>query len=91
MPPSDQIRVGRSDSGVPYLLNLGHTLVVGATGSGKGSVRWAYIMGAMEATHGKLLLYGWDPKRAELAGVTGRFARVAFDNEDGLDLLRELV
>lgn len=91
---SGRLLLGRDDSGALQWVNLGHTLVVGATGSGKGSVLWRYVMSAVEvfgSTGGGVRLFGIDPKRAELAGVGGAFKRVAFDGQDILDVLEEVL
>lgn len=87
------VPIGRKDDGSTFKVSLGHTLIVGATGSGKGSLLWTYLIGAQSllANQG-LKLYGWDPKHAELAGVKGeRFERIAFDPGEGLALLQVLV
>jgi S-DNA-T family DNA segregation ATPase FtsK/SpoIIIE len=89
------IPLGRRDNGEVFTVGLGHTLVVGATGSGKGSLLWAYIIAATAALGQQgsgLKLFGWDPKHAELAGVgLGRFESIAFDPGEGLELLKKLV
>lgn len=70
--------------------------MVGQTGSGKGSVIWAFVMGVERMLVGSgqagwVRFYGIDPKRAELAGVRYGFERVAFDPEEQLDVLNDLV
>lgn len=84
--------IGVQDSGVPVDLNLGHTLIVGATGSGKGSALWRYIM-SLERELGSngIQFWGIDPKRAELASVGDAFERVAYDPIDIQELLGHLV
>lgn len=89
-----RLLLGRDDSGALRWINLGHTLVVGATGSGKGSVLWRYVMSAVEVfglSGGGVCLFGIDPKRAELAGVYGAFEKVAFDGQDILAVLEEVL
>lgn len=80
---------------VVYYAALGHTLICAASGSGKGSLLWTYLMGADSYLSGQgfgLDVYGWDPKHAEFAGLDGRrFKRIAFTPDDGLELLRSLV
>lgn len=91
---SGRLLLGRDDSGALRWINLGHTLVVGATGSGKGSVLWRYVMSAVDvfaASGGGVRLFGIDPKRAELAGVDGAFERVAFDGQDILEVLEDVL
>ncbi len=88
--------IGVKDNGEPFSVSLGHTLIVGATGSGKGSLIWAYLMGVEEyllPLGGPELVcfYGWDPKHAELANVGNRLERVGFSPDEGLALLDELV
>lgn len=89
-----KLPIGRDDSGAARELNLGHTLIVGATGSGKGSMLWSYVMSVV-AQYGMdgrgAQLWGIDPKRAELAGVDGAFEAVAFDGPEILRSLQNLV
>ncbi len=83
--------VGIRDDGSPYRVGLGHLLIVGATGSGKGSALWSVIR-ALDAlrSEGLAILYGIDPKRAELAGVGAGFERVEYDHAGALALLEEV-
>lgn len=54
-------------NGQPYIYQLHHTLIWGATGSGKGSVMQALIRQvAPYVKDGRCKLYGIDPKGAEL-------------------------
>lgn len=64
-----------------------HTLIVAATGGGKGSMLWGITWSQLALT--KLgtgirpRLYGIDPKRSELSGpVTAAFEQVAYEPED---------
>ena len=89
-----KLPIGLDDSGEVRELNLGHTLIVGATGSGKGSMLWSYLMSATQQYDHEgrgIQLWGIDPKRAELAGVRQAFETVAFDEPDILRVLDELV
>lgn len=90
------VPVGLISPGHVFYVVLSHLLVVGQTGSGKGSVIWAFIMGVefmleQQGQGGLVRFYGLDPKRAELSGVRHGFVRIAFDPEDALSLLSELV
>ena len=93
-PVGRKLPIGRDDRGEVCYVNLGHTLVVGASGAGKGSVLWRYLMSVFDAygyLSGGVRFWGIDPKRAELAGVGEAFERVAFDSEDIEPLLLDLV
>lgn len=70
-----------------------HTLIVGASGSGKGSVLWSIIRTLLAGRRSGLVrFYGIDPKFAELAGLSdGLFESVAFDADDIESLLADLV
>lgn len=85
------LTVGIRDDGSPYRVGLGHLLIVGATGSGKGSALWSVIR-ALDPLRadGLAILYGIDPKRAELAGVGVGFERVEYDHAGALALLEEV-
>lgn len=93
-PVGTRLPIGRDDWGEVCYVNLGHTLVVGASGSGKGSVLWRYLMSVWDAyghLSGGVQFWGVDPKRAELARMQETFERVAFDSEDIEPLLLDLV
>ena len=93
-PVGKKLPIGRDDKGKVCYVNLAHTLVVGASGSGKGSVLWRYLISVFDAfgyLSGGIQFWGIDPKRAELAGVDGAFERVAFDPGDIESLLLDLV
>lgn len=70
-----------------------HTLIVGASGSGKGSVLWSIIRTLLPGREaGQVQFYGIDPKYAELAGASGGlFKKVAYDASDIVQLLSDLV
>ncbi|QDP95154.1 cell division protein FtsK [Microlunatus elymi] len=76
----DTVRLGRTQAGRDWLLPITgrHTLCVGASGSGKGSVLWGICCGLAPAVHADLVrLWGVDLKAGvELA--TGRHLFSAF-------------
>lgn len=62
-----------------------HTLIVGATGSGKGSILWGIVRSELKAAESGIAprFYGADPKQAELAGpVSSLFAKVGYDPDE---------
>ena len=82
--------VGRREDGPAYLLRLlgSHLLVVGATGSGKGSVIWSLLHTIAPAIRDRLVVvWALDPKGGmELAPGRGLFARFSYgDPHDGSD------
>ena len=84
--PLTAVPVARRENGAPYLLPIegGHTLVIGYTGSGKGSVLWAAIRGMLPQIHdGTVQLWGADPKRGMELGI-GRelFSRLVAKTPD---------
>src|SRR5690606_17421316 len=75
------VRIGKRDDGGPWLVNLlgTHTLLAGATGSGKGSVLWSILAGIGPAIRNGLVpVVGLDPKGGMELGF-------------GRDLFRQLV
>lgn len=70
-----------------------HTLVVGATGAGKGSVLWSVIGGLAPAIHdGTVCAWGLDLKGGvELEMGRALFGRVAYTAEDAVEVLRALM
>lgn len=75
---------------------LFHTLCVGQTGAGKGSVIWGVLQGILPAARaGYAKLYAVDPKGAEAIGDDGSpramFEDVATTPDDWADLLHNLV
>jgi hypothetical protein len=83
-----------TEEGGTYSLPLHHTLVVGATGSGKGGV----IQGILRQLvpwqrQGYVRIFGGDPKRAELKGFerSSIFERVTFDLESIAEMAEFLV
>lgn len=78
----EAVPVGRTEDGTPLLMRVlySHLLVVGETGSGKGSVIWSLLAGLAPGIAG-----GWvrvlaiDPKGGmELSGGADLFARFAY-------------
>lgn len=80
------VPVGRREDGLDYRLRLlgTHVLVVGATGSGKGSVIWSLLHGLGPAIRdGLTQVWALDPKGGmELAGGRGLFARFVYGDPD---------
>jgi hypothetical protein len=91
----DGLIVGRTRSGqIAQLVVRGrHTLVVGATGAGKGSVLWSVVGGLAPAAHTGLVEFsGLDLKGGiELEMGRALFTRIAYESTDALRVLRELV
>ena len=93
---SSLVPLGLTDTGTVFYAVFSHLLVVGQTGSGKGSVIWAFIMGVERMLAGQneagwVRFYGVDPKRAELSGLRYGFECIGFDADEQLDVLNELV
>lgn len=79
-------------NGQPLLTGIAHTLVVGSTGSGKGSVLWAYIRSLLPAAQaGECIFYGIDPKQTELKGTEPLFKSLSFSPEKTADVLEEIL
>lgn len=80
----------------PVKLALTHTLIVGATGAGKGSVLWAIIRALLAARRNRLVeFWAIDPKRAEFAdlakaSLAGVFRRRAYEDMEIAELLSDL-
>jgi S-DNA-T family DNA segregation ATPase FtsK/SpoIIIE len=76
------VAIGRREDGRPWLVRLrgSHTLVAGATGSGKGSVLWSMIRALGPAIRAGLVrLWVLDPKGGmELAAGRPLFDRFAY-------------
>lgn len=91
----DAVPVGRRQDGTPWALPLvgRHTLVVGCSGSGKGSVFWGVCGGLAPAVSAGLVrLWGVDLKRGVEVGM-GRhlFSEVATTPGQALDVLARLL
>lgn len=90
------VPLGRFAGDRTFYVLFSHLLVVGQTGSGKGSVIWAFVMGVehmlrRQGLAGMVRFYGIDPKRAELSGVRHGFVRIGFDPDAQLAVLSSLV
>lgn len=85
------------EDGEPVVYTLFHTLVVGQTGAGKGSVLWGIMSGLMPAMReGLVEIYAIDPKNAEAKDPvtnqpSGIFKQVATTPEQWDPMLEELV
>ena len=91
----DAVSVGRRQDGSRWLLPLTgrHTLVVGCSGSGKGSIFWGVCGGLAPAVRAGLVrLWGVDLKRGVEVGM-GRhlFSEVATTPAQALDVLNRLL
>lgn len=91
----DSVRMGRRQDGTDWrlLLRGRHTLVVGCTGSGKGSMLWGVCGGLAPAVHADLVrLRGVDLKKGVEIGM-GRdlFHATATTATDALPLLVRLL
>ncbi|WP_454860427.1 FtsK/SpoIIIE domain-containing protein [Promicromonospora soli] len=91
----DALPIGRSRTGhVAQMVVRGrHTLVVGATGAGKGSVLWSVVGGLAPAVHeGTVCLWGLDMKGGvELELGRRLFGKVAYSAEDAIEVLQALL
>lgn len=90
----ETIRLGRTQAGRDWLLPLTgrHTLVVGASGSGKGSVLWGVCCGLAPAVHADVArLWGVDLKAGvELTMGHGLFSTLATTPDQAIEVLRLL-
>lgn len=84
--PLNGLQVGLREDGQLYRLRLlgTHVLVVGATGSGKGSVLWSIIIQLIPAVcSGTVRIWGLDPKGGmELAAGAAVFDRFVHGDAD---------
>lgn len=91
----DAVSVGRTQGGREWWLPLRgrHTLAVGATGSGKGSVLWGICGGLAPAVRVDMArLWGIDLKRGvELATGAGLFSALAYTPERAVEVLQALM
>ena len=91
----DAVSVGTTQAGKEWLVKVRgwHTLVVGASGSGKGSILWNVCCGlapAVRAEH--VRLWGIDLKKGlELAIGDPLFHARAYSPDDALEVLRNLL
>ncbi len=91
----DAVRLGRRQDGTPWHLRLRgrHTLVVGCSGSGKGSILWGVCGGLAPAVKADLVrLWGIDLKKGVEVGM-GRalFSVTADDPATALTVLTRLL
>lgn len=88
------VLLGMAENGSPYELQvLGkHTLLVGASGSGKGSVIWSTLAGLSgRIADGTLVVYGIDLKGGvEFTQGRHLFTKIAHDTEDVEPLLEDM-
>ncbi|WP_409483037.1 FtsK/SpoIIIE domain-containing protein [Arsenicicoccus dermatophilus] len=95
MPYGRGLVIGRTQTAAPWRLDvLGrHTLVVGCSGSGKGSILWGIVTALAPAVPSDCVrLWGIDLKRGvELSMGAGLFSARAFTTDDALAVLRDLV
>ncbi|WP_245787561.1 FtsK/SpoIIIE domain-containing protein [Amycolatopsis saalfeldensis] len=87
---------GATEYGKPWRLPLvgtgSHTLVAGATGSGKNSVMWCPLVAAASAIRaGVIRVSGIDPKAMELSYGLGIFARYGQSGKEALEVLGALL
>ncbi len=82
----EALPVAMREDGLTYRLRLlgSHVLVVGATGSGKGSVLWSLVHGLAPAIRDELTeVWALDPKGGmELAGGRPLFTRFVYGDPD---------
>jgi S-DNA-T family DNA segregation ATPase FtsK/SpoIIIE len=92
---TDVVPVGRTRGGDACTMQVigRHTLVVGASGAGKGSVLWSVVGGLAPAIHaGIVRLWGVDLKKGlEVETGRGLFGHAAYSAEDALEVLRSLL
>jgi S-DNA-T family DNA segregation ATPase FtsK/SpoIIIE len=91
----DTVALGRRQDGTPWALQVRgrHTLVVGCSGSGKGSMLWGICGGLAPAVRADLVrLWGVDLKRG-VEVMMGRdlFTTVAITPTDAIATLRKLL
>jgi S-DNA-T family DNA segregation ATPase FtsK/SpoIIIE len=88
------VTLGRRADGSPWRLDLAgrHTLVVGRSGAGKGSIFWGIAGNLAPAAHAGLVrLWGVDLKGGvEVAVGAAMFSHVALDEDSAVRLLRGL-
>lgn len=91
----EAVRCGWTQGGRDWMLRLRgrHTLCVGSSGSGKGSVLWGICGGLAPAVRADVArLWGVDLKRGvELATGEGLFSALAFTPEKAVEVLQALM
>lgn len=84
--------IARREDGTPLSYNLFHTLVIGQTGAGKGSVFWGIVSGLLPLVRDGLIeLYAIDPKFAEAPMAPRLFKNIATTPEEWDPMLEEMV
>lgn len=84
--------MGLREDGTLWRLRGTHVLVVGVTGSGKGSVLWSAVRAMLPAlVDGTVQVWAVDPKRMELSYGRSLFARYADTGEAAVALLEDAV
>lgn len=88
--------IAMTEDGAPVNYQVFHTLGVGQTGAGKGSIWWSIFAGLLPAARAGLVeFYAIDPKGAEAIGGDGQplgiFEEVASNADDWAALLDRLV
>ncbi|MGF0118277.1 FtsK/SpoIIIE domain-containing protein [Promicromonospora sp. Marseille-Q5078] len=88
------VTLGRTADGSPWRLDLAarHTLVVGRSGSGKGSIFWGIAGNLAPASHaGMVQLWGVDLKGGvEVSVGAPMFSHIAMNEPDAVRLLGDL-
>jgi DNA segregation ATPase FtsK/SpoIIIE, S-DNA-T family len=91
---TDRVRLGRTQTGADWCHQVRgrSTLVIGASGAGKGSVLWGLVMGLAPAVHVDMCrLYGVDLKEGiELSFAEPLFSSTAYTVTDAVRTLRLL-
>lgn len=91
----DAVRVGMTQAGADWLLKVRgwHTLVVGASGSGKGSILWNICCGLAPAVKAEYVrLWGIDLKKGlELSIGDPLFHARAYEPDAAVEVLRNLL
>lgn len=92
---TETVRLGRRQSGNPFDLQIEqrHTVAVGASGSGKGSILWG-IVGSLAPAIAvdAVRAYGIDLKGGmELTMGAPLFTKIAVKGEQAIDMLRDFV
>lgn len=86
------IPVAVSEAREVLTLQQAHTLVVGATGSGKGSVIWAVVRAlVVAAALGLVRFIGLDSKASEVRQAEGLFCDYAYTPDEHARVLKGLV
>ncbi|MDR7313607.1 S-DNA-T family DNA segregation ATPase FtsK/SpoIIIE [Nocardioides luteus] len=92
---TESVRLGRRQSGKPFDLQIEqrHTLVVGASGAGKGSFLWGVVGSLAPAIAvDAVRAYGIDLKGGmELTMGAPLFTKIAVKGEQAVEMLREFV